>query len=70
MKGIRISVSENYVVIAVSNGATRETSGRTLPDVLNALPAEDRETVRTFCQGMLNSLPAEESPARRWYQGK
>jgi hypothetical protein len=68
MKGIRISVSENYVVISVSNGATRETSGRTLPEVLNALPAEDRATLATFCQGLLASLPEETQPAKRWYQ--
>lgn len=70
MKGIRIYVSENFVQVSVQNGATRDTSGRTLGEVVNALPAEDRETVRTFCKGLLASLPAETLPARKWYQGK
>jgi hypothetical protein len=56
MQSIRISVSENYVSIQVQNGATRETSGRSLPDVLAALPAEDRDTVAAFCAGLLDSL--------------
>lgn len=64
MKAIRISVLDSYVSIQIQNGATRETSGRSLPEVLAALPADDRQTLATFLQGMLASLQPSLTGAR------
>lgn len=60
MKKITLYATDTYCSVSISNGATRETSAPSFPEVITAMQDEDRKTLRTFCAGIVASIDAQE----------
>jgi hypothetical protein len=53
MKRMSIYITPSHVSITVANGTSRETSGSDLRQVLDAMPAADRDVLEKFCYVVL-----------------
>jgi hypothetical protein len=56
---IVIYATDSFVNVEIQNGATRQVSGPNVGDVLRAMCAEDRDTLRTFVTGLVLMLDGQ-----------
>lgn len=52
MAHIAIHLSANFSSVTVDRGASRQTSARSVVEMVNAMPAEDRQTLIDVCCGL------------------
>lgn len=53
MKRLSIYYTPTHFSVTIQNGVTRETSGQTPAETIQAMPAEDRAALEAFCRAVL-----------------
>lgn len=53
MQRLQLYITETHASVTICNGASRETSANTVSQMLNAMPAEDLQTLIMFCAAIV-----------------